>query len=206
MNCQPSSCTSSPPTSGPSAADAAPPAVKILMATLRSRSLSNVSEIRASDVPITIAPPMPCNADAVTRTPTFGASAPRTEATVNSATPAMKIFRRPIRSDSEPAVSRRAANGSVYAFTIHCRLARFACRSAPIFGSATLTTVIVSVISMAPSEVTAVVQCRITPPQLGCPYFLYSVQEQPWPGPGGRSYSCSRRLCRPSSWRWIAYS
>ena len=64
---------------------------------------------------------------------------------MNSAMPAMNIRRRPIRSPSAAAVSRNAANGSVYALTNHCRSVSEAPSSVLITGSAVVTTRLSSV-------------------------------------------------------------
>ena len=89
---------------------------------------------------ITIAPPRPWIARAMLSTSTFGASAAPTDATVKTPTPIANILRRPNRSPSAAPVSRKTANVSVYALTVHERLSREAWRSVLMTGIAVETT------------------------------------------------------------------
>src|SRR6266536_2053039 len=66
--------------------------------------------------------------------------------------------RRPKRSPRAAPVSRRTANVSVYAFTVHSRLSMLACRSFRITGSAVVTTRLSSVAMKTAVAVIANVQ------------------------------------------------
>ncbi len=67
---------------------------------------------------------MPWTARATFRNSTDGASAAAIEPSVKMPTPMVNIRRRPKRSPSAAPVSSSTANVSVYAFTVHSRLAR----------------------------------------------------------------------------------
>ena len=66
------------------------------------------------------------------------------EATVKSATPAVKTRLRPSRAPSEPAFNIVVASLSPYASTTHCRSVKEPCSSFWMSGRATLTTVMSS--------------------------------------------------------------
>ncbi len=63
----------------------------------------------ASEAGSSKAAPSPASARAATSSVAVGASAHSTEATLNSAAPAMKIRRRPYKSANSPPVSSSAA-------------------------------------------------------------------------------------------------
>ncbi len=69
--------------------------------------------------------------------------------------PTMKMRRRPSMSASFPPVSISEANVSAYPVTIHSSSDRSAWRSAAIDGSATLTTVLSSMIMKSPNATAA---------------------------------------------------
>ena len=87
------------------------------------------------------APPAPCNARASESTVTSGAAAQPMLATVKPTRPMMNTRLRPIRSPSAPPNSNSAVSVTRYASIVHCSPATSVCRSRPIDGSATLTTV-----------------------------------------------------------------
>ena len=131
---------SQPPTNGPIAVvmPAKPDHAPIAAARSWRRKLAS----RIARLPgVSSAPPTPWNARARMRSPDVGATAHASDATANHTTPTTKMRRRPSRSPSEPPKRRNAAKVNVYALTVHCRLVNPPPRSAPIRGSAMLTTV-----------------------------------------------------------------
>ena len=93
--------TSSPPTSGPSAAAMPPSPDQAPMARLRS-SARKAPWIIARLPGVSSAPPMPCSTRATTSTSAVGATPHSSEARANQTVPMMKTRRRPSRSPSEP--------------------------------------------------------------------------------------------------------
>ena len=69
------------------------------------------------------------------------ASPQASDAAVNTASPSIRIRRRPSRSAARPPSRRKPPNVIAYAVTTHCRLVSLKCRSRPIVGSETLTIV-----------------------------------------------------------------
>ncbi len=109
IHSQPRLSVISPPTSGPTAT--APPTVAPQTPNAVARSLPwNSWPIRASEVANIPAPPMPCSPRA--RLSRVGSleMPQRNEAKVKIPKPIVKTRRRPSRSPSEPAVSRKAAS------------------------------------------------------------------------------------------------
>jgi hypothetical protein len=100
-----------PPTSGPIAT--APPTVAPQTPKAVARSLPwNSWPISASEVANMAAPPMPCRPRARLSRVGSPAIPQRNEAKVKMPKPIVKTRRRPSRSPSEPAVSRKAARVS----------------------------------------------------------------------------------------------
>ena len=111
IHSQPRLSVINPPTSGPTAT--APPTVAPHTPNAVARSLPwNSCPIRASEVANIPAPPTPCSPRA--RLSRVGSleMPQRNEAKVKMPKPIVKTRRRPIRSPSEPAVSRKAARVS----------------------------------------------------------------------------------------------
>src|SRR5215208_565536 len=133
IHSQPRPSVSAPPIVAPQAPMAVP----------RSRPWNSCA-MRASEVANIAAPPTPWRPRARLRRVALGEIPHRNEATVKIKKPNVKTRRRPIRSASEPAVSRNAASVSEYASTTHWRLERLAPRLDWMSGSATLTTVMSS--------------------------------------------------------------
>ena len=95
--------TSSPPTSGPSAAAIPPRPDQAPMARLRS-SERNAPWIIARLPGVRSAPPMPCSTRAAISTSAFGASPHNRDARANQTVPMTKTRRRPRRSPSDPPI------------------------------------------------------------------------------------------------------
>ena len=111
IHSQPRLSVTIPPTSGPTAT--APPTTAPQTPNAVARSLPwNSWPIRASEVANMPAPPTPCSPRA--RLSRVGSSAmpQRNEAKVKIPNPIVNTRRRPSRSPSEPAVSRKAARVS----------------------------------------------------------------------------------------------
>ena len=111
IDSQPTDSVSRPPMSGPTATAAPVVAPHTPNAVPRSRPW-NVAASSASDVANIAAAPMPCSARASSRNSGEVASAHSSEAAVKTASPVVKMSRRPNRSASEPAVSSSAASDS----------------------------------------------------------------------------------------------
>ncbi len=139
MYCQAQPLVTAPPISGPTATAVPPIAPQIPSAALR-RSAGTAALSRVSERGMIIAPPAPWRARAATRTEMFGASAATADDAVNSAMPATKMRRRPNRSPTAAAERRSTAKVRVYAFTVHSRPERLACRCSRMTGSAVSTT------------------------------------------------------------------
>jgi hypothetical protein len=106
-----STCTSSPPSTGPAAAASPPTAAQLRVARVR-RSAGTVASSSASDVGSWAAAPIACTDRATTRTHSVGAAAHARDARVNSATPARNTGRWPTRSPSRPSTTSSAARVS----------------------------------------------------------------------------------------------
>jgi len=87
----------------------------------------------------TIAPPSPWNPRATSNSPSDWEIPHTSDATANTAMPAMNSRRRPSRSAARPPSSRNPPKISVYAFRIQERLCSENPTSRLIVGSATLT-------------------------------------------------------------------
>ena len=104
-----STWTRLPPITGPSAAPSAPSADQVPSAFARAAG-GTAANSRDSDAG-TIAPaPVAWMTRAAISRPTPGASAHSTDPSVNPASPAVNIRRRPIRSAHRPAGTSTAAN------------------------------------------------------------------------------------------------
>ena len=99
-----------PPNSTPAAAPLPPIAPQIPSALFRSAPSSNVVVMIASVAGEMIAAPSPCTARAAISTPIEPESPQASDATENSATPAMNTRRRPSRSAARPPSSRKPPN------------------------------------------------------------------------------------------------
>ena len=109
IHSQPKFSVTMPPISGPTAT--APPTVAPQTPNAVARSLPwNSWPIRASEVANMPAPPMPCSPRARLSRVGSLAMPQRNEAKVKMPKPIVKTRRRPSRSPSEPAVSRKAAS------------------------------------------------------------------------------------------------
>ena len=104
--------TTAPPTSGPNAT--ARPVIPPQAPSARPRFSAGTAEARIVSVSgITIAPPMPWKARAMSSARIDGASAAAAEETVKIARPIASIRRRPKRSPSAAPVSSSTAKVSV---------------------------------------------------------------------------------------------
>jgi hypothetical protein len=99
---------------------------------------ATLSKVSVSGV--MIAPPTPCSARAATSCSADDDMAASAEAAVKIPRPIKNIFFRPNRSPSVAPGSSRTAKVSVYAFTVHSKLASDACRWSLMAGSAIVTT------------------------------------------------------------------
>ena len=159
IQCQSRPCTTAPPTSGPPATASPPMAPQIpTIAPRRSGGNAAARIVRLSGV--TSAAPRPWTARAPIRALALGASAHAAEASVNSSSPVTYIRRRPSRSPSAAAVMMPAANGSVYAFTVHSSVATLPPRLAWIAGSAVTTTSESSAVIKKATDVSTSAQLR----------------------------------------------
>ena len=100
-----------PPTTGPTATAAPVTAPNTPKAIPRSRPWKAWA-ISASEVANIIAPPTPCTARATLSISGESESPQTAEEQVNTTRPAVNTSRRPKRSASDPAVSRKAASVS----------------------------------------------------------------------------------------------
>ncbi len=139
IHCQDRPSTTAPPTSGPDAT--ARPATPDQTPSAAPRFDAGTAALRSVSVSgVTIAPPIPWSARAAMSQSADGARAAAADAKVKIPIPSMNIRRRPKRSPSAAPVSRKAANVSVYAFTVHSSSSREAPRSTRITGIAVETT------------------------------------------------------------------
>ena len=111
IHCQPMPVVMIPPTTGPTATAAPVTAPKTPKAIPRSRPWKAWA-ISASEVANIIAPPTPCTARARLSISGESESPQTAEEQVNTTRPAVNTRRRPNRSASDPAVSRKAASVS----------------------------------------------------------------------------------------------
>ena len=93
---------SAPPTTRPTTAPRAPIAPNTAVAVLRAGPFGNVVATSATQVGTTIAAAAPCISRATTRAPPSQATPQMVEASVNSATPAIKVRLRPKVSPRRP--------------------------------------------------------------------------------------------------------
>src|SRR6266536_3494128 len=108
--------------------------------------------------------------------PADGASAAAADETVKIASPTTNIRRRPKRSPRAAPVKSKTANVSVYALTVHSRLARVACRSLRITGSAVVTTRLSRVAMKTATEVIAKVQIVRVLALMGSSFESYACE------------------------------
>ena len=107
---------------------------------------------------VTIAAPRPCSARAAISQSADGANAAAADAAVKMPTPSVNMRLRPKRSPSAAPVSRKTANASVYALTVHSSCSSEAPRSTRITGIAVETTRLSSTTMNRAIEVTTNVQ------------------------------------------------
>ena len=157
IQCQETPLTIAPPTSGPIAI-ARPPIPPQIPSASPRRSLGTAAEriVRVSGV--TIAPPTPCTARAMSSWFAVVASAAAAEAAVKISRPTTNMRRRPKRSPSAAPVSRSTAKVSVYALTVHSSCEIDAFRSWRITGRAVVTTRLSRLTMNRATEVIASVQ------------------------------------------------
>ena len=138
---QPSPSTSAPPRTGPSAmlSPTTPPQTPIARA--RSRGSVNVFVMIDMATGLSMEPPTACTVRNAISQPSPGATLHSSEPTVNRASPAWKVRRRPTRSAVEPDRISRLASTSVYASSTHCSEDTEASRSVRSAGSAMFTIV-----------------------------------------------------------------
>ena len=86
------------------------------------------------------AAPSPCAVRAPINTPAVDAKPLTNDAVVNTVRPVSRTRRRDSRSAIRPPSSSPPPDMSRYAVTSHCRSPLLSCRSAPMVGSAVLTT------------------------------------------------------------------
>jgi hypothetical protein len=151
IQCQLMPLTMAPPTTGPRATP------RPLIPPHRPMAAPRFSAGKASLISVsvsgkTIAAPAPCTARAPSSTATLGESAAAADAAMKRNRPTAYMRRRPKRSPSAAPVSRRQANARLYAFTVHSRLCRLACRSSRSAGSDVVTTSVSSAVMKTPSE------------------------------------------------------
>jgi hypothetical protein len=103
---------------------------------LRGVPSAKLVAISASAVGEASAAPAPCAARAANRAAPLAARPPASDATVNSSTPAMKTWRRPLMSPARPPVSSSPPKIRVYALTAQDRLPTERCRPLCIRGRA----------------------------------------------------------------------
>ena len=125
----------------PIVAPAAPMPPQIPSALFRSAPSVNMFITIESAAGSTTAAPRPCRPRIAIRNPELVASPAPSEAPVNSASPSMRMRRRPSRSAARPPRSRKPPKVSPYAVMTHCRLDSEKCSLRPIVGRATLTIV-----------------------------------------------------------------
>jgi hypothetical protein len=126
IQCQSIPWVIAPPITGP-AAIARPPIAPQRPTTAPRRSAGNAAVSKVSDSGMIAAAPMPWTARAASSKPTVGASAHPAEAALNTASPAMNIWRRPSRSPRAAAVMIPAAYVRLYALTVHSSVETPAC-------------------------------------------------------------------------------
>ena len=144
IHCHDRPSITAPPTSGPRAT--ARPPMPPQAPSARPRRSAGTAALRIVSVSgATIAPPRPCSARAATSASIDGARAASADAAVKIPRPITNMRRRPKRSPSAAPVSRKTANVSVYALTVHSRPSIDASRSVRITGSAVETTRLSSV-------------------------------------------------------------
>ena len=110
IQCQFSACVSTPPASSPIDAPADATNEKTPIAFACSPGEGNIVTIIPRITAELSAPPTPCTNRAAISISGLAASPHSSEATVNTASPARKTVRRPIRSPSRPARSNSPPN------------------------------------------------------------------------------------------------
>jgi hypothetical protein len=138
IHCHEAPSVMAPPMTGPSATPRPAIAPQMPSATPRfSGAVTLASSVSVSG--ITIAPPSPCTARAAISVSMSGASAAAALAAVKTSSPMPSMRRRPNRSPSAAPVSRKTANVSVYALTVHSRPSSPVPSSVRMTGSALVT-------------------------------------------------------------------
>src|SRR3954452_12028298 len=134
-------CVSQPPSTSPNAEP--PIAITAQTPSARARSFpsANVVEMIESAAGEISAAPSPCSARKPISIPELAARPFSSDAAVKMTSPMRKSRLRPRRSPARPPSKRKPPNTSVYALTIHWRLASESPRSFWIDGSATFTIV-----------------------------------------------------------------
>ncbi len=157
IHCHEMPSTTAPPTSGPMAT-ASPAIPDHAPSATPRRSRETAALKRVSVNGVTIAAPNPCTERAAMSQSADGASAAAAEAAVKIPMPIMNMRLRPNRSPSAAPVSRKTANVSVYAFTVHSSSSSVAPRSTRMTGIAVETTRLSSTTMKSAMEVTTNVQ------------------------------------------------
>src|SRR3954447_9248645 len=134
-------CVSQPPSTSPNAEPPIAIAAQTPSARARSFPSANVVEMIESAAGEISAPPSPCSAGKPISIPELAARPYSSDAVVKMTSPMRKTRLRPRRSPARPPSKRKPPNTSVYALTIHWRLASESPRSFWIDGSATFTIV-----------------------------------------------------------------
>ena len=106
-------CTSTPPSTGPSAIETPNTAPQTPIAIARSRASTNTLRMIDIATGLSIEPPIACSTRAAISMPSDGASAHSSEPSENSASPDWKTRRRPSRSAVDPDSISSDANTSV---------------------------------------------------------------------------------------------
>ena len=106
-------CTSTPPSTGPSAIETPNTAPQTPIAIARSRASTNTLRMIDIATGLSIEPPIACSTRAAISIPSDGASAHSSEPSENSASPHWKTRRRPSRSAVDPDSISRLASTSV---------------------------------------------------------------------------------------------
>src|SRR3954451_8073022 len=138
---QENDCVSQPPSTSPKAEPPIAIAAQTPSARARSFPSENVVEMIESAAGEISAAPRPCSARKPISIPELAARPFSSEAAVKMTSPMRKSRLRPRRSPARPPSKRKPPNTSVYALTIHWRLASESPRSFWIDGSATFTIV-----------------------------------------------------------------
>ena len=145
IDCQLTSWTRKPPSTGPIASAIAETPAHVPIA--RPRSCAGNALVMIDRVPGIMKPePTPCRARNAISQLSLCESAIMKLEKANTLTPMRNMRLRPNRSPRRPPVTSSTANVSVYAWTVHSSEEVVACRLRWIDGSATFTTVLSSMI------------------------------------------------------------